>query len=231
MNLDSKHSSSTAILLFAQSNKVESALKPIAYQKKQNDLLWAKMNQKVLQTIHKTNLPYFISDEKTQIGESFGDKLSHAIQTVFDKGFEKVIVVGNDSPGLTKEHFLNARIGLQQKEWVFGPNCKGGTYLIGVSKSVFNAALFANISWRTAQVAAQLKVLSFENSILLSPLADLNTVADFDEVLKAFPFYSTFKNSLLSLVSYHHPIIRVLKKRYYFDIVGFNFNKGSPVLE
>ena len=76
MNLDCKHSSSTAILLFAQSNQVESALKPIAYQKKQNDLLWAKLNQKVLQTIHKTNLPYFISDEKTQVGDYFGDKLS-----------------------------------------------------------------------------------------------------------------------------------------------------------
>jgi len=231
MNLDCKHSSSTAILLFAQSNKAESALKPIAYQKKQNDLLWAKMSQKVLQTIHKTNLPYFISDEKTQVGDSFGDKLSHAITTVFEKGFEKVIVVGNDSPGLTKDHLLKATIALQHKDWVFGPDCKGGTYLIGVSKSVFNAGEFANISWQTTHVAAQLKALSLEGSIVLSPLADLNTLNDFKNVLSGFSFHSTFKNSLLSIVSYQHPINRVLKKRYSFEIVGFNFNKGSPVLE
>jgi hypothetical protein len=30
----------------------------------------------------KTKLPYFISDESTQQGDSFGDKLSHAIQSV-----------------------------------------------------------------------------------------------------------------------------------------------------
>ncbi|EIA08546.1 DUF2064 domain-containing protein [Flavobacterium frigoris] len=231
MNLDCKHSLSTAILLFAQSDQVESAVKPIAYQKKQNDLLWQKMNQKVIQTIHKTNLPYFISDEKTQVGQSFGDKLSHAIQLVFDKGFEKVIVVGNDSPGLTVTHFKNAQLGLENKKWVFGPDRKGGTYLIGVSKSVFNAALFAKISWCTNQVAAQLKALSFKESTILSPLADLNTIADFKNILKGFSFYSTFKNYMLSMLSYQHPINRVLKKRYCFEIVGFNFNKGSPIME
>jgi glycosyltransferase A (GT-A) superfamily protein (DUF2064 family) len=231
MNLDCKHSSSIAILLFAQSNKIESALKPIAYQKKQNDLLWQKMNHKVLQTIRKTALPYFISDEKTQIGESFGDKLSHAIQAVFEKGFEKVIVVGNDSPGLTKEHFLNATIGLVHKNWVFGPDYKGGTYLIGVSRSVFNEALFSKISWCTTQVVTELKALSAENAILLSPLADFNTLADFKNVLKGFSFYSTFKNSLISLLFYKPHLNRFLKKHYSYEFFGLNFNKGSPVLE
>jgi hypothetical protein len=45
----------------------------------------------------KTKLPYFISDESTQQGDSFGDKLSHAIQSVLDRGYDKVIVLGNDS--------------------------------------------------------------------------------------------------------------------------------------
>jgi glycosyltransferase A (GT-A) superfamily protein (DUF2064 family) len=230
MNLDFKHSSSTAILLFAQSNKVESALKPIAYQKKQNDLLWEKFNDKVLQTICKTRLPYFISDEKTQVGLSFGDKLSHAIQAVFEKGFEKVIVVGNDSPGLTQHHLQNAQLALQNKKWVFGPDCKGGTYLIGVSKSTFNAALFSKITWSTTQVLTELKALSLENAILLSPLADFNTLADFKNVLKGFSFYSTFKNSLASLLVYQHPLNRFLKKHYSYDFVGLNFNKGPPIL-
>lgn len=231
MNLDFKHSSSTAILLFAQSNKMESALKPIACQKKQNDLLWQKLNNKVLQTISKTALPYFISDEKTQVGVSFGDKLSHAIQAVFEKGFEKVIVVGNDSPGLTKDHLQIAHLGLQNKKWVFGPDCKGGTYLIGVSKTVFNAALFAKINWRTSQVLRQLKDLSLGQAILLSPLRDLNAKPDFKNVLKDFSFCSAFKNSLVSLLFYQRFLNRFLKKFYSYKFVGLNFNKGSPVLE
>jgi len=230
MNLDFKHSSSTAILLFAQSNKMESALKPIAYQKKQNDLFWQKMNNKVLQTICKTSLPYFISNEKTQVGVSFGDKLSHAIQAVFEKGFEKVIVVGNDSPGLTQHHLQNACLGLQNKKWVLGPNLKGGSYLLGVSKSVFNASLFSKISWGTTQVVKELKQLSQEDAILLSSLADFNTLADFKNVLKSFSFYSTFKNSLISLLFHQRPLYQFLKKHYYYQFVGLNFNKGPPIL-
>jgi glycosyltransferase A (GT-A) superfamily protein (DUF2064 family) len=231
MNLDFKHSSSTAILLFAQSNKTESALKPIAYQKKQNDLLWQKMNNKVLQTIRKINLPYFISDENTQVGVSFGEKLSHAIQTVFERGFEKVIVVGNDSPGLTKDHLQTAHLGLQNKKWVFGPDCKGGTYLLGISKSVFNASLFSKISWGTTQVVKELKELSQEDAIFLSSLADFNTSADFKNVLKDFSFCSSFKNGLVSFLFYQRPLNRFLKKFYSYKFVGLNFNKGSPVLE
>ncbi|MFT5964622.1 MAG: glycosyltransferase A (GT-A) superfamily protein (DUF2064 family) [Flavobacterium sp.] len=230
MNLDLNHSSSTAILLFAQSNKIESALKPIAYQKKQNDLLWQKMNIKVLQTIRKTSLPYFISDENTQVGESFGEKLSDAIQVVFEKGFEKVIIVGNDSPGLTIHHLQNACLGLQNNKWVFGPDCIGGTYLIGVSKSVFNPALFSKISWSTTQVVTELKALYVEDSILLSPLADFNTLADFKNVLKGFSFYSTFKNSLISLLFHQQPLNRFLNKHYSYEFIGLNFNKGPPIL-
>lgn len=231
MNLDSKHSSSTAILLFAQSNEVESALKPIAHRRKQNDLLWQKMNRKVVQTIQKTKLPYFISDEKIQVGDSFGDKLSHSINTIFEKGFEKVIVVGNDSPGLTKEHFLNASKGLENKNWVFGPDHRGGTYLIGVSKSVFNARLLAKISWHTNRVATQLKELSFGQSIVLRPLADFNTIHHFKKVLEGFSFFSMFKNSLISLLFYLQPLNRFLEKHYSFEFVGLNYNKGSPFFE
>jgi glycosyltransferase A (GT-A) superfamily protein (DUF2064 family) len=43
---------------------------------------------------------------------------------------KKVIVVGNDSPGLTQDHLQNAGLGLQNNKWVLD-DCKGGTYLIG----------------------------------------------------------------------------------------------------
>jgi glycosyltransferase A (GT-A) superfamily protein (DUF2064 family) len=80
----------------------------------------------------KTKLPYFISDESTQQG-FFGDKLSHAIQSV-DRGYDKVIVLGNDSPGLHLNHLQEAFLELQDKSVVLGPDFKGGTYLMGFSK-------------------------------------------------------------------------------------------------
>jgi glycosyltransferase A (GT-A) superfamily protein (DUF2064 family) len=229
MNLDCKPTSSTAVLLFAQSNKVESALKPIAYRKKQNEFLWEKMNQKVIRTIQKTNLPYFISDENSQQGNTFGQRLSHAIQTVFEQGFDNVIVVGNDSPGLGKPHLVKAKNELMVHNWVLGPNCKGGTYLIGVSKAIFDQELFANINWQTPKVLSELKGIACEDLVELASLSDFNSLDDLKKILKDFSFHSTFTNVLLSMLLYQHPLQVVLKKRYTFEIIGFNFNKGSPV--
>ena len=79
MNCKKNYSAATAILLFAQSEKIESALKPIALSSKQNVLLWKKMNDRVLKTVQKTNLPYFISNETNQVGNTFGEKIIRAI--------------------------------------------------------------------------------------------------------------------------------------------------------
>jgi glycosyltransferase A (GT-A) superfamily protein (DUF2064 family) len=62
--------------------------------------------------------------------------LSHAIQSVLDRGYDKVIVLGNDSPGLHLNH-------LQEAFWNYKIKCcswsdfKGGTYLMGFSKNFF----------------------------------------------------------------------------------------------
>ena len=116
MNCKDPLSISTAVLIFAYGDKVQSTLKPIAYNRKQNVVLWHKMNERVLTLVQKTKLPYFISDENTQQGVSFGDKLSHAIQSVLDRGYDKVIVMGNDSPGLRLPHLQRSFYGTAGQE-------------------------------------------------------------------------------------------------------------------
>lgn len=220
----------TAILLFAQSASVESTAKPIAHSKKQNDLLWSKMNQKVLRTIHKTKLPFFISNETIQEGNSFGEKLSTAIEAVFDQGFEKVIIVGNDSPGLTAAAIQKANVSLDHNELVLGPDFKGGAYLIGISKSVFNKDLFATLDWKTSKVFKQLKALSTEQSFILKPLSDFNSFADFSTVTIGLSYLSKIKDILVSLLFYQLFLNRFIDTAYTYNVLGFNFNKGSPVL-
>jgi hypothetical protein len=221
---------STAVLIFAQSDKVQSTLKPIAYNRKQNETLWHKMNERVLALVEKTKLPYFISDENSQQGHSFGDKLSHAIQSVLDKGYDKVIVLGNDSPGLRLHHLQEAYLELQDKDVVLGPDFKGGTYLIGISRASFNVEAFAKIDWQTVKVFEQLQTLYCTQKLgNVAPLADCNTKSEFEKLLRELPFYSTFKSILLSLFFYATCIHPFLKHFYTNAIIGSNFNKGSPV--
>ena len=63
MNLIMDYSSTTAILLFAQSERRVSTLKPIASSSKQNVLLWRKMNDHSVKISQHAKLPYFISNE------------------------------------------------------------------------------------------------------------------------------------------------------------------------
>jgi hypothetical protein len=232
MNCKENLSLSTALLIFAHSDKAQSALKPIAYNKKQNEALWHKMNERAVALVQKTKLPYFISDESSQQGLSFGDKLSHAIQSVLDRGYDKVIVLGNDSPGLRLNHLQKAYLELQDKSVVLGPDFKGGTYLTGISKVSFNKEAFAKIDWQTTKVFDQLQVLYSEVKLgIIAPLTDCNTKIDFDKLFLDLPFYCTFKSVLASLLFYATSILSFLKYCYTNAIIGLNFNKGSPVME
>lgn len=223
------YSTTTAILLFAQGEKAESVSKPIACQKKQNVLLWKKMNDRVLKTIHKTNLPYFISDENSQTGNTFGEKISHSIQTIFDKGFEKVIVIGNDCLELKSNHLFEAAIKLQTNDVVLGADFNGGAYLIGVSKSSFNATEFATITWQTQFVFKELKQLFKEiKTAFTHNLNDCNSAFDFKKAVHKLAFSDSFKNLIFSLLQNKTAVNNDETSFVSYEFNTLNFNKGSP---
>ena len=231
MNCKKNYSAATAILLFAQSEKIESALKPIALSSKQNVLLWKKMNDRVLKTVQKTNLPYFISNETNQVGNTFGEKITHSIQEIFAKGYEKVIVVGNDCIALKAQHLLQAESDLQSRDLVIGSDYSGGAYLIGVKKSKFKAVPFESIPWQTQNVFPALQTLYKAKSIAFLPsLGDCNSAFDFNKAIHQLPYSSKLKNILLSFL-----FVPKLQNKFETDFIGYqyhslSFNKGSPFL-
>lgn len=223
------YSITTVILLFAQGENIESVSKPITCQKKQNVLLWKKMNNRVLNTIQKTNIPYFISDENNQIGNSFGEKITHSIQTIFNKGFKKVIVVGNDCIELQVQHLLDASHKLQTNDVVLGADFNGGAYLIGVSKSSFNATEFATIAWQTRFVFDELKQLFKEIKTAFTPnLNDCNSAFDFKKAVHKLAFSDSFKNLILSLLQNKTAVNNDETSFVSYQFNALNFNKGSP---
>lgn len=223
------HTSKTAILLFAQSENVERISKPIANNTKQNVLLWKKMNERVLKTIQKTKLQYFHSNETNQLGASFGEKLTNAILQLFNKGFEKVIVIGNDCPELKSYHLIEASSQLQKNDFVLGANYNGGAYLIGVTKAALNIEEFITIHWQTAAVFNELKVLSQENTFVILPsFNDCNTVYDFKKIVPNLSFLDGLRHLILSLFRNNAPINRYEIPFVTAVISSLNFNKGSP---
>jgi len=230
MNLEGMFYSKTAILLFAQSEYRESVCKPITGLNRQDIVLWKKMNERVLKTIKRAKLPFYISDKDNQIGKTFGDKLSGAVSEVFAKGYEKVLVVGNDCPSLNYKHLLEALIKLKTSDSVLGADFNGGVYLIGVSKVAFNTKAFSAVSWQTSTVFNELRLLFNNYSCSILPrLNDFNRSSDLKEVLKNLSFTDSFRSLIMSLSQ--EVTVAVDNKSFLvsFELIAFNHNKGSPL--
>ncbi len=128
----------TAILVFARSSKEETVHKSI-YNGAQ---LFDSLTDYTLEIASKTHLPYFHFSEEQQIGDTFGERFINAIQAVFEKGYEQVITIGNDTPQLKVSHIIEAEKQLSSNKSVLGPSADSGFYLMGLHKSQFDHYAF-----------------------------------------------------------------------------------------
>ncbi|TMP13430.1 DUF2064 domain-containing protein, partial [Pseudoalteromonas ruthenica] len=105
--------------------------------------------QHTIAEIKKSKLPFFISDENVQKQNSFAEKIKTAANTVFAKGFSRLIIIGNDCPELSSSLFLKADEELKKGNNIIGPDTNGGVYLIGITKELFTSLDFEKINWQT----------------------------------------------------------------------------------
>jgi rSAM/selenodomain-associated transferase 1 len=85
-----------------------------------------------------------------QKGNDLGDRLSDISYTLFEKGYEKVIIMDSDSPNLPTRHITTAIMNLDNDDLVLGPCEDGGYYLVGLSHNV--PEIFMDIPWSTSEV-------------------------------------------------------------------------------
>lgn len=86
-----------------------------------------------------------------QRGDDLGEKIVNAFRDIFKKGYSRVILIGSDSPTIPKEFIRRAFRLLEKTEFVVGPCCDGGMYLIGAKNSI-NPRIFQKVPWDTADV-------------------------------------------------------------------------------
>lgn len=84
----------------------------------------------------KGALKSLLGDAKyfVQQGKDLGERMYHAIEWVWDKGFDKCVLIGTDVPELKKSCLEKAFMVLDKKEVVFGKTKDGGYYLVGMKK-------------------------------------------------------------------------------------------------
>jgi rSAM/selenodomain-associated transferase 1 len=89
-----------------------------------------------------------------QSSPGLGGALSEAFASHFERGFEKVVLIGSDNPTLGIEPIVAAEEALRDRQdLAIGPTSDGGYYLIGMRQP--HLAVFERIEWSTPRVYAQ----------------------------------------------------------------------------
>jgi len=103
-----------------------------------------------------------------------GKKLIKAFGDAFSAGAQRVVTIGCDCPGLSKEHIGRAFDALYLKDLVLGPATDGGYYLIGIKYPL--DALFKNIPWGTDKVFEETVSLAQQLGLSIEILEELHDV-------------------------------------------------------
>jgi hypothetical protein len=220
----------TAILIFAHTAEYEAKVKPFQYSKE----VFESLNQRTLELVKKTNLPYFVVTEKEQIGSTFGERFTHAIESVYDLNYDSVIVIGNDTPHLTANQLTSANRKLGASDIVFGSSIDGGFYLLGIKREHFDANLFLKLPWQSQILNSTLTKYFKVNAIKVAYLEKLRDIDSLQDIKKLFNSFKTVYGNLFQLFLI---IFSKIKKTIYQIEVSpvflfqSNFgNKGSPYL-
>lgn len=196
----------TALLVFIRSPHQEIRYKRLLPQasKHTNQQLFQQLNRHAVRIAEDTQLPTYILDSPQQQGYSFGERLANAFQTLYARGFQRVIAIGNDCLSLTSEQLIEISRALQQHPIVLGPSYDGGVYAIGIDRKAFNFQAFCQIPWQTQDVQQALggyaKIHCQANIVWWSKGLDVDHPGTFRQVYQSGAFHQALALSLTKLL-------------------------------
>jgi len=195
----------TALLFFSRTASHEAASKSFVEgkNKKVNQRLSSLLIQSARKTAVRSGLPFFEINSTEQEGNSFGERISNALASVFSSGFDSVIVIGNDCPQLTVSHIKTSTEGLADNKLVLGPDNRGGVYLVGINKAIFNQRGFIDLPWQSPELYNNLRsFMPVEASLLILPaLKDINNFSDLIKVSTVLNFSHVVSRFIVSFLS------------------------------
>ena len=153
--------------------------------------------------VRQPGLPVFHYHEGNQTGSTFGEKITNAFAEVFRQGYQAVIAVGNDSPGLERTDWHCITNWLQEGENVLGPSTNGGAYLVGLTANTFKKLSFQQLPWQTRGLFDALFQFCSHGDVrthTLDQLHDVNSFADIVVLASSDAVSKAFKRVLLYIL-------------------------------
>ena len=120
-----------------------------------------------------------------QTGDDLGARMFHTFETMFARGYARVLIVGTDVPSLPLDHYQQALALFESHDLVLGPALDGGYYLIGLKRAAHD--LFVGIPWSTERVLrmTQEKATTLGlKTAFLPPWRDVDTIEDLQALIE-----------------------------------------------
>ncbi|HEY7162769.1 MAG TPA: DUF2064 domain-containing protein [Acidobacteriota bacterium] len=112
-----------------------------------------------------------------QTGDTFGERLQHAVTKLVVQGYDQIIIVGSDCPELQSTDITTAFQKLSNHQLVLGPDHRGGCYLIGFHAEA--SLKIWGIQWQANTDCAELlEVFGSDQTYLLPMKHDIDSIAD-----------------------------------------------------
>lgn len=120
-----------------------------------------------------------------QTGDTLGEKMLNAFETIAEQGYEKMVIIGSDCPEITTQIIDDAFARLDEYDVVIGPAMDGGYYLLGMN--VVYEQLFRGIEWSSEHVFDQTIYSMQQEGIVwyeMPILSDVDTEDDLPKMRK-----------------------------------------------
>jgi len=218
----------TAILIFANSARIDAERKCINNGKE----FFNFQHRNLLKLVKKSKLPHFWIDENRQVGDNFENRYLNAVQHIFNKGYQQVISIGNDTPGLKLKHILEASELLQHNNMCFGPSKDGGFYLWGVKRESFEKNSFLDFKWNTKDLLPEILNELTHNSVrfdCIETLIDLDCNEDAFLLLRNKSIDFELKYILLKIIRKPNNPSTLFQFITKTQLKSLYYNKGSPL--
>ena len=124
--------------------------------------------------------------EQLQVND-LGKRMEQAFKLGFERGYEKIVIIGSDLYDIEGRDFYKAFEALNSNEAVIGPAADGGFYLLGMKRMI--PEVFENKNWGNDTVLkSTLKDLEKYTFTQLEEKNDVDYLSDIEniEVFKQF---------------------------------------------
>lgn len=117
----------------------------------------------------------------SQQGIDLGARLHHVFRWTYDRGYQRTIVIGSDSPQISLKTVEQARKALDKADVVLGPADDGGYYLIAMRRPY---DVFRDIPMSTSIVAQKTIELAQSQGLKVHTLEHLFDIDEWPDLVR-----------------------------------------------